>query len=107
MGSENPRMNGWYSGITNNEERRKAEHNYKRGKIKYWKCVNAGTMKKANEVEMYFSNKGTINMPSHNGAIASSKWVYIFKLPPNKIMGLGEVINKETFYNQIFGNKYY
>ena len=103
MGSETPRMNGWYSGITNNEERRKAEHNYKKGKIKYWKCVNAGTMKKANEVERYFSDKGTLNLPSLNGALVSSRWVYIFKLPDNKKMGLGGGVSKESLYNQIFG----
>lgn len=26
MGSENPRLNSWYVGITNNTKRRKAEH---------------------------------------------------------------------------------
>ena len=104
MGSESPRFSGWYCGITNNEERRKAQHNYTRGNIKYWKCVYAGTMKKANEVERYFSEKGTINLPSPNGARASSKWVYIFKLPASKQMGLGGVLDSELLYNQIFGD---
>lgn len=26
MGSKNARLNGWYTGITNNEKRRKGEH---------------------------------------------------------------------------------
>ena len=102
MGSENPRMNGWYSGITNNEQRRKAEHNSKNGKIKYWKCINAGTMKKANEVEAYFSAKGTKNLPNPNGANSSSKWVYIFKLPTSKKMGLGGPVTPSSLYSYIF-----
>jgi len=102
MSSENPRFSGWYCGITNNEERRKAQHNYARGNIKYWKSTNAGTMKKANEVERYFSEKGTINLPSPNGAKASSKWVYIFKLPVIEQIGLGGALDSESLYNQIF-----
>jgi len=81
MGSKNPRLNGWYCGITNNENRRKAEHNYVKGKIKHWKCINASTMKK---------NK-------------SSKWVYIFKMPSNKKMGLGGVLDTQSLFNQVFG----
>jgi hypothetical protein len=60
-------------------------------------------MKKASEVEEYFSHKGTSNLPSPNGATNSSKWVYIFKLPSGKKMGLGGVVNNKTLYNQIFG----
>ena len=104
MGSENPRFSGWYCGITNNEERRKAQHNYNRGKIKYWKCINAGTMKNANEVERYFSEKGTANLPGPNGAKISSRWVYIFKLPTTKQMGLGGVLEPQSLYEQVFGN---
>jgi len=103
MGSKNPRLNGWYCGITNNENRRKAEHNYVKGKIKHWKCINASTMKKASEVEAYFSVKGTSNLPSPNGANKSSKWVYIFKMPSNKKMGLGGVVTGSDFYNYVFG----
>ena len=102
MGTENPRMSGWYSGITNNEDRRKAEHNTKMGKIKHWKCINAGTMKKANEVEKYFSDKGTTNLPSPNGALPSSRWVYILKLPPNRKMGLGGTTDSKSLYGYIF-----
>lgn len=103
MRSENPRLKGWYCGITNNENRRKAEHNYAKGKIKYWKCINASTMKKASEVEAYFSIKGTSNLPSPNGANKSSKWVYIFKMPNSKKMGLGGVVTDSDFYNYVFG----
>jgi len=65
MGSKNPRLNGWYCGITNNENRRKAEHNYVKGK--------------------------------------TSKWVYIFKMPSNKKMGLGGVLDTQSLFNQVFG----
>ena len=106
MGSENPRLNGWYCGITNNESRRKAEHNNSKGKISNWKCIDAGSMKKANEVEAYFSSKGTRNLPNPNGAVKSSRWVYIFKLPSrnSKNYGLGGVVTDKTLYDYVFGN---
>lgn len=104
MGSKNPRMDGWYVGITNNENRRKGEHNRNRGKILYWKCLDAGSMKKANEVEKYFSEKGTRNLPSINGATKDSRWVYIFKLPTVKNRGLNGAITDEILYNFIFGD---
>lgn len=104
MGSNTPRLNGWYCGITNNEDRRRAEHNYKKGEIKYWKCINAQTMEKANEVERYFSQKGTMNLPSPNGASTSSKWVYVFKLPKTKAVGLRGALDANLVYNKLFRN---
>ena len=104
MRSKNPRLNGWYAGITNNEKRRRGEHSNKNGKIEHWKCINAGTMKKANEVEAFFTNKGTKNMRSPQGANISSKWVYIFKLSKSDgLKGMGGLLASEDLYEYIFG----
>lgn len=105
MGSENPRFNRWYAGITNNEKRRKGEHSVRNGKIMHWKCINAGTMVKANEVESYFSAKGTQNMPQPQGANIASKWVYIFKLAsqPKGMNGLAGPLDSKSTYDYIFG----
>lgn len=88
MKSQNPKLGLWYAGITNSTKRRKAEHLNKKGDIEYWKCIDAETLNKANEVEAYFSEKGTRNAPSKNGAKNTSKYVYIFKLPTQKSTGL-------------------
>ncbi len=102
MNSENPRMNGWYCGITNNEERRKTEHKNLKGKIIHWKCIDEDSMRKANEVEAYFSLKGTKNLSSPNGAVKSSWWIYVFNLPSSNY-GLGGIISNETIYKYAFG----
>ncbi|TVZ51234.1 MULTISPECIES: hypothetical protein [Flavobacteriaceae] len=105
MGSKNPRFNGWYAGITNNEKRRKAEHSVRNGKILHWKCINAGTMMKANEVEAFFSTRGTLNMKQPQGANIASKWVYIFKLAPKPrgMNGLAGPLDSKSVYDYIFG----
>lgn len=105
MGSQSPRFNGWYAGITNNEKRRKGEHSVRNGKIVHWKCINAGTMIKANEVESYFSDKGTRNMPQPQGANMASKWVYIFKLAPRPkgMSGLAGPMDSPSIHNYVFG----
>lgn len=95
MDSDNPRLNYWYCGITNDELRRKAEHNLKKGIVNYWKCFDAETRFNANEVESYFSKKGTINAPHAGGAKQNSRFVYIFKLNNSYLRenkGLGGVI---------------
>ncbi|CAA0147689.1 hypothetical protein [Tenacibaculum maritimum] len=104
MGSKNPRFNGWYAGITNNEKRRKGEHSVRNGKILHWKCINADTMAKANEVEAFFSAKGTQNMPQPQGANIASKWVYIFKLAkkPQGMNGLAGPLDRKTVYEYVF-----
>lgn len=103
MGSENPRFSGWYSCITNNEKRRKAEHSYKKGFIAFWKCHEADNVFSANEVEDYFHKKGTKNFPHGHGAIKTSVFVYIFKLPKTSPMGLGGPFTEENVLKQIFG----
>ncbi len=103
MGSENPRLNNWDVGITNIEQRRKAEHQNKLGKIKYWKCLNAGALNSANEIEVYFNSKGTTNLPFKNGAIKKSKLVYIFKLPARKKAGLNGAFIENSILEEIFG----
>jgi len=102
MGSEKPRLNNWYVGITNDTNRRKAQHKSEKGVIKYWKSIDAGSLKEANEVERYFSEKGTSNLPTINGAKASSKFAYIFKLPNKKHTGLNGVYF-ENIHDLVFG----
>ena len=102
MNSEKPRLSGWYVGITNSLNRRKAEHKIQALGIKFWKTFDAESMKNANEVEAYFSNKGTANRPSPNGAIKSSKFVYVFKKPISKNTGLNAPITDEDFINLLF-----
>lgn len=63
MGSENPRYSLQFCGITNDEARRKAEHKYKFGEIANLKCIDAENLKEANLIEVYFSEKGTQNLP--------------------------------------------
>ena len=103
MGTENPRYGGWYSGITNNEKRRKAEHAYNKGIIKFWKCLDADNFENANKIEAYFSSKGTKNSPYGHGAKSESKWVYIFKIPTKKPIGLKGPFVEENILKQIFG----
>lgn len=104
MRSEKPRFSGWYSGITNNEKRRKAEHSYNKGLIDFWKCYEADSVISANEVEAYFHKKGTKNSPYGHGAIKTSVYVYIFKLPRTRPMGLGGPFTEENLLKQIFGD---
>src|SRR5690554_1567641 len=81
MGSKNPRLNSWYVGITNDTKRRKAEHRIKVLGLKYWRIFEAETMEFANEIESHFSEKGTMNRPSKNGANGYSRFVYVFRKP--------------------------
>ncbi len=102
MGSENPRYKGWYVGITNSTDRRKAEHRINVLGIKYWKTFDAESMENANEIEAYFSIKGTSNRPSKNGAIDNSKFVYIFKKPVSKPAGLNGPFTDKNLIDQLF-----
>ena len=102
MGSENPRLNGWYVGITNNANRRKGEHSKSKLGLKYWKTFTAKTMNDANIVEAYFSQKGTMNLSSKGGAIKTSKYVYVFKLPVSKPQGLNGVFTLNNLISQLF-----
>ena len=74
MNSEKPRLDSWYVGITNDTKRRKGEHRVNVLGLKYWKTFDAETMENANEIESYFSKKGTINLPSKNGA---NSFIYV------------------------------
>jgi len=102
MNSENPRLKNWYVGITNNEKRRKAEHKAKMLNLKFWKSFNAGTLNNANEIEAYFSEKGTSNRPSKNGANEKSKFVYVFKKPNKKPTGLNGVFTEKNLFDFLF-----
>ncbi len=81
MNSENPRLSNWYCGITNDVNRRKAEHNAYRGLVNFWHCYDAGSVSNANIIEAAMSEKGMINRPHIGGAIRTSRWVYVFKEP--------------------------
>lgn len=102
MGSENPRYKGWYVGITNNLERRKAEHRINVLGIKFWKTFEAESMENANEIEAYFNEKGTSNRPSKNGAVNNSKFVYAFKKPISKPTGLNGPFTDDNLIDQLF-----
>lgn len=104
MGSKNPQLNKWYVGITNNVGVRQAQHKAKLGSILYWKTMEAENMKLANNVERYFSDKGTLNAPQAGGATKSSKHVYVFKFPPLHLnsKGLNGTFDLDEFIKNIF-----
>lgn len=102
MGSENPRLKYWYVGITNSLNRRKAEHKISTLEIKFWKTFDAESMENANSIESYFSNKGTSNRPSKNGAKEDSKFVYVFKKPISKPIGLNGPFTEKNLIDQLF-----
>ncbi|WP_310555027.1 hypothetical protein [Flavobacterium sp.] len=79
MKSEKPRLKLWYCGITNNEVRRKKEHNRMKG-VTHWKCFEANSKIEANLIETFFSNEGTLNQSSIGGAKHNSYKVYVFKI---------------------------
>ncbi|WP_338731496.1 hypothetical protein [Mangrovimonas cancribranchiae] len=74
----------WYCGITNNVNIRNAQHKKKHGEITYWMALKANSKNEANEIETYYNNKGTINSSNIGGAVKSSSFVYIFKMPKLK-----------------------
>lgn len=102
MGSSNPRMNTWYVGITNNTKRRRAEHKVGELGLRFWKTFDAETMENANDIESYFSEKGTINRPSKNGANKSSKFVYVFRKPTSKPTGLNGPFTINNIIDNLF-----
>lgn len=102
MKSNNPRLNGWYVGITNNTKRRKAEHRINVLGIKFWKTFETESMEKANEVEAYFSERGTANRSSSNGANRNSKFVYVFKKPISKPSGLNGLLTDDNLIEKLF-----
>ncbi|NOZ46498.1 MAG: hypothetical protein GXO79_06915 [Chlorobi bacterium] len=102
MGSSKPRLNSWYVGITNNTKRRKAEHRVNVLGLKFWKTFDAETMENANEVESYFSQNGTINRPSKNGANKFSKFVYVVRKPNSRPSGLNGPFTDENIIDKLF-----
>tara|TARA_R110002049_G_C8951256_1_gene545910 strand:- start:41 stop:403 length:363 start_codon:yes stop_codon:yes gene_type:complete len=102
MGSKEPRLNSWYVGITNDTNRRKAEHRINVLGLKYWRTFDAETMENANEIESYFSKKGTINRPSKNGANRFSKFVYVFRKPTSKPTGLNGPFTIDNIIDKLF-----
>lgn len=95
MGSENPRYSLWYCGITNDTERRKAEHNIKKKgiKIDFWKSFNAETMNDAQIIEVEMFNRGMINKPHKGGAHIGSKNVYVFKMTNKGLGSIDDIIS--------------
>lgn len=102
MNSDNPKFELWYCGITNNEKRREAEHNAKKGIVEFWKCENAKKKDNANEIEQYYHFKGTKNSPHTHGAIETSKWVFIFKMPVQRPSSLSGVFDVENIFKELF-----
>ncbi len=73
----------WYSGITNNEERRKIEHKIKnQADIKCWKCWDAKTKRIASALEDSLHRRGFSNAPFSRGAKETSKFIYVYKKFP-------------------------
>jgi hypothetical protein len=102
MGSQQPRLSSWYVGITNDIDRRKAEHKINTLELKFWKTFDAETMDYANEIESYFSKKGTINRPSKNGANKFSRYVYVFRKPTSKPKGLNGPFTIDNIIEKLF-----
>ena len=70
----------WYAGITNDTNRRKIEHAIKNNdKIRCWKCWNAKSLRISNALEDSLSRRGFSNAPHKGGAIATSKYIYVYK----------------------------
>jgi hypothetical protein len=67
--------NLWYIGITDDPERRKAEHDAAGDNTKHWKCWKADTEAIARNVEKYFIDKG---MKGGTGGGEHPTYVYIF-----------------------------
>jgi predicted GIY-YIG superfamily endonuclease len=102
MGSKTPRLNSWYVGITNDTNRRKYEHRINVLGLKYWRTFDAETMENANEIESHFSQKGTMNRPSKNGANRYSRFVYVFRKPTSKPTGLNGPFSMDNIINKLF-----
>ena len=102
MGSKNPILKKWYVGITNDEKRRNAEHRTRLIDIKHWKCFDAETLLNANQIEAYFSELGTSNLPSKNGANKTSTYVYVFKKPFTKPSGLNGAFTDKNIIDFLF-----
>ena len=65
----------WYIGITDDLERRKAEHDSAGDSTKYWQSWKADTETIARNVEKYFLDKG---MKGGTGGGEHPTYVYIF-----------------------------
>ncbi|WP_417558740.1 hypothetical protein [Mesoflavibacter zeaxanthinifaciens] len=95
----------WYCGITNNVNIRNAQHKKKHGEITYWMALKANSKNEANEIETYYNNKGTINSSNIGGAVKTSSFVYIFKMPSSKPRGLAGAYNVENYINWLFSER--
>ncbi|GHT35483.1 hypothetical protein FACS189434_13360 [Bacteroidia bacterium] len=69
----------WYVGITNNPKIREKQHNLTYKNKMYLHICYAYSKEIGNQIEKYFSDKGTINKPIIGGAKKNSFYVYVFK----------------------------
>jgi hypothetical protein len=109
MKNENPQLNRWYVGITNNTMRRQAEHSAKLGKIEHWSSWKAKNTVEAGIIEDHFNKKGSSNFKGTRGAIENSWYVYVFKKPTGEYakgmngQGLGvPAMTEREFYEYVF-----
>ena len=74
----------WYCGITKypDDTRLKQHINKKNIEGLFFNIWETDSVEDANEIEVYFSDKGTINSPSKAGAKKNSKYVYVYKSSP-------------------------
>lgn len=92
----------WYCGITNNLNIRNAQHKKTRGDIKHWTALKAKSKSDANEIESYYSDKGTVNSPNIAGAKTNSSFVYIFKMPSSRPKGLAGPFSINNYIDWLF-----
>ncbi|MDO5106016.1 hypothetical protein [Capnocytophaga sp.] len=108
MKSKKPRLKLWYCGITNDTNRRIAEHKIDKGPIKHLKFIETLTKEYANEVETYFHKKGTINRSNIGGSTLNSRFVYIFKVSNEYVKNRGlaapDVNLIDTILENLFSN---
>lgn len=92
----------WYCGITNNTNIRKAQHKKTNGEIKHWIALKAKNKTEANEIESYYNSKGTMNSSNIAGAKSNSTYVYIFRKPSPRQMGLGGGLSLKSYIQWLF-----
>lgn len=74
----------WYIGITNNVTVRRGQHRReKQVDTLYFAYWNAGTKAIAASIEKHFHKLGMKDEHGMGGAIASSRYVYVFKIRTN------------------------
>ncbi len=76
----------WYVGITNDEDRRKKEHEIKNNaECRFWNCWNMRTKRLARALESALHKQGLLDKDSPGNIKESTKHIYIYKKRPTII----------------------